>query len=76
MRRFYFHYNKPASKAAGYPKMSVHFADKCHIVDHVRCHIPCESLHKNKQPKCVMRGMANRVAILRTRKQVIIAEIT
>lgn len=63
MRIFYFHYNKPASLKAGKVKMSVHFMGKCHIVDAVRCLVPCETRIKKRQPRCVMAGMADSVLI-------------
>ncbi len=63
MKRFFFHYNKPASLAAKCPKMSIHFNGGCHIVDHVECYTWCESKHRNRQPRCVMQGHASDVTI-------------
>ncbi len=61
MRRFFYHYNKPASLAAGSVKLSVHFEGKCHIVDYVKCTVPSESHHQKRQPRCIMRGYAGAV---------------
>jgi hypothetical protein len=57
-RSFFFHYNKPASKSAGRPKLSVHFRDTCYIVDKVVCHVGVESKNNKRQPHCVMKGKA------------------
>lgn len=58
-RRFYFHYNKPASLAAGHPKLSVHWMNACYIVDAVDCQVPVKSKINKRQPRVVMQGMAN-----------------
>lgn len=58
---FYYHYNKPASKIAGYPKLSVHYKDKCYIVDGVVCRTSCFSKNNKRQPFCVMKGMSKEI---------------
>lgn len=63
--RFYFHYNKPASKTAGYPKLSLHFRNKCHLADVIDCTVPCCSKNNKKQPHCVMEGFAQQIFILK-----------
>ena len=60
---FFFHYNKPASLAAGRPKLSVHFDGKCHIVDHLNCVVPIWSHHQKRQPRCIMKGKCISVSI-------------
>ncbi len=55
-KTFFFHYNKPASRVAKKPLMSVHFDKKCYIVDHISCRIGVDTLHRKKQPYCVMKG--------------------
>ena len=60
---FFFHYNKPASLAAGKPKLSVHFDKKCHIVDHVNCVVPVWSHHQKRQPRCIIKGKCKEVFI-------------
>jgi hypothetical protein len=62
--RFFFHYNKPASRAAGAARLSVHFRDVCHIVNGIVCRVPCESKIRKRQPHCVMVGNATDVRIL------------
>ncbi len=63
MHRFFLHYNKPASQAAKRPLWSVHFRDKCLIVDTIRCARPTESKVNKRQPYVVMRGFAHDVKI-------------
>lgn len=60
---FFFHYNKPASAAAGCPKLSVHYNKVCHIVDHVCCFVAISSHHQKRQPRCIMKGKARFVDI-------------
>lgn len=55
---FFFHYNKPASKLAGSPKLSIHWRKLCSIVDEVVCNVPCNSKNNKRQPHCVMVGKA------------------
>lgn len=62
-RAFFFHFNKPASTAAGYPVMSVHQSGQCHLVAHVDCRVPTRSrISSRRQPRVVMAGRG-RVAI-------------
>jgi hypothetical protein len=58
-RRFFFHFNKPASAKAKTPKMSVHVNNKCFIVDKIDCRVPTESKTNKRQPRVVMQGFAN-----------------
>lgn len=60
---FYLHYNKPASLAAKAPKMSVHFRDRCLIVDSIKCFRPTHSKVRARQPRIVMAGSANTVRV-------------
>ena len=60
---FFFHYNKPASIAAGRNKLSVHWKKTCLIVDGVKCFVPIHSVDRKKQPCCVMRGIAQDISI-------------
>jgi hypothetical protein len=62
-RVFYFHYNKPASAAAGAPRLSVHFAGVCHIVNGVDCRVPTWSRNRRTQPRCVIAGRARSVTL-------------
>lgn len=62
-RRFYFHYNKPASQQAGKPILSVHFKDVCYLTESVDCRVPCQTKINKRQPRCVMAGYATDVTI-------------
>ncbi|MEK6881654.1 MAG: hypothetical protein AABY22_18690 [Nanoarchaeota archaeon] len=61
--RFYFHFNKPLSKKVGRPQLSIHFQNKCCIVDKITCFVDTESKNNSRQPHCVMRGWADRIII-------------
>lgn len=63
MRAFFFHYNKPASQAAGAPRLSVHYRDTCYIVKHVDCRRPVYTRIRKTQPRCVMAGKAHDILI-------------
>jgi hypothetical protein len=58
---FFFHYNKPATLAAGECLMSVHYRGQCMIAPRVVCAVPCSSKVRTRQPRCVMHGYAKRV---------------
>lgn len=73
--RVFFHYSKPASLAAGTPKLTVHFKGVCHIVDHIMCLAPVESHHQSHQPRCIMRGKTREVNIVTNAKQQRVAVI-
>lgn len=62
-RSFFFHYNKPASLAAGEPRLSVHFKGACLIVKGVECRAPVASRNRRTQPRCVMAGKARGVHV-------------
>ena len=54
---FFFHYNKPASLAAGCNKLTVHWRGACHLVDAVVCNVPIHSVDRARQPRCVLKGI-------------------
>lgn len=56
-KRFYYHYRKCDRL------MSVHFEGTCFPVQHVKCHVPCETKWNKRQPYLVMRGWASSVTI-------------
>lgn len=56
MKTFWFHYNKPASKKEGKPKITVHYAGKCHLVDNIVCDVPTFGHLRNEQPHFVIKG--------------------
>ncbi len=59
-KRYYsvwFHYNKPSSvPSKGIYKVSVHFRERCYIVDHVVCDITIQEWIRKSQPHFVMKG--------------------
>ena len=56
--RFFYHFYKQQGK------MSIHFRDKCTVVDDVICAAPCETKWKKTQPRLVMQGYATEVNII------------
>jgi len=56
MTAFWFHYNKPASRAAGHPVLTVHCQGACHTVRHIECHVPVRTRERKSQPHVVMAG--------------------
>ena len=63
MRRFWYHYNKPASNKAGCPILTVHWKNECIPVKGIRCEVETETHNRNSQPHCVVRGFAENVII-------------
>lgn len=62
--RFWFHYNKPESRRAGTPKLSIHFENVCHVVDGIICDKPVWSRTRpNRQSHIVMVGDAKHIRI-------------
>jgi hypothetical protein len=55
---FFYHYNKPASAAAGRPQLSIHYRGQCHIVDELSCAVPTYSKIRKTQPHIVIAGKA------------------
>lgn len=56
MRTFWFHYNKPSSKIAGYPQISIHIDKMCWIVGNIECKVPVSGKINKRQPFFVMKG--------------------
>ena len=59
--KFFFHYNKPRSKIAGKPILSVHFRGKCYFAEKVICYPSCQSKNNKTQPYCVIEGEAENI---------------
>ena len=59
MKIFYYHYNKPASKKLGKPILTIHWNDKCNLVEKIICNVPTWSHNRKHQPHCVIKGKAN-----------------
>lgn len=55
-RAFWFHYNKPASKAAGKGLMTIHSCGACHLVEDIDCYVPIYTRHRKTQPRLVLYG--------------------
>ena len=55
-KRFWYHYNKPASKNAGRNVITVHWEGRCYPVNKVICNVPTESHDQKRQPYCIIRG--------------------
>jgi hypothetical protein len=61
--RFFFHYNKPASRKAGRPVLSLHFGKKCHPVLSLTIRVPTWSKVRSTQPRIVMVGDADEITV-------------
>jgi len=62
-RRFWFHYNKPASAKQGRPLLTLHYLDKCHLVEALEITTPTETHNRKRQPRVVVRGWATGVKL-------------
>ena len=62
-RAFWFHYNKPASRAAGAPRLTIHHEGQCKIVRSLECSVPIATRFRSTQPHCVMAGVASSVVL-------------
>lgn len=62
-KRFWFHYNKPASAKQGRPLLTLHYLNKCHLVESLNIKVPTETHNRKKQPRIIVRGWANGVNI-------------
>lgn len=63
MRSFFYHYNKPASKAAKKPVISVHYKGQCHLVDNIIVKVPTWGKLRKTQPHFVVCGRAETLKI-------------
>jgi len=61
---FWFHYNKPASAAAQKPQITIHFKNKCLIVDNLSVKVPTHGHIRNEQPYFVIRGKCTDINIV------------
>ena len=73
-KRFFFHYNKPASLKQNRNVMTIHFEGVCHIAHKVICKVANETHNQKRQPRCIIRGYATSV-IFNTIGDKIIANI-
>lgn len=65
--RFFYHYNKPESKRAGEPRITLHFQGECHVVKDIVVCQPTRARFRKQQPHFVMCGWANKISITRKR---------
>jgi hypothetical protein len=56
VKAFWFHYNKPESRKAGHPVMTLHYEGKCHYVRSIVCDVPTKTRERNSQPHVVVVG--------------------
>jgi hypothetical protein len=61
---FFFHYNKPASRAAGKTVLSLHWRGVCHMVSNITCDVPTLGRHRKTQPRWVLTGRASQLRIV------------
>lgn len=61
--KFFFHYNKPASRAAGKPQVTLHYNKQCLLLDNLHCYVPISGRIRNRQPYYVICGDASSVKI-------------
>lgn len=61
-KRFFYHYNKPESRALGKNVITIHWEGACHLVNKIKTiGIDVESHDQKRQPRCIMRGHATSV---------------
>jgi hypothetical protein len=61
--KFWFHYNKPASKARQCNVLTIHYLGACHLVTGIDCQVPIVTKARTRQPRCVMAGEADIIEI-------------
>lgn len=62
--RFFFHFNKPASRSAGKPIISVHYQKKCTLVENVVCNVKTRGKIRKTQPVFVITGTAQTIEVI------------
>lgn len=60
-KRFFYHYHKAASRAAGQNVLTIHWQNACHSVNHIVCEPSTETHTQKRQPHCIIRGFATNV---------------
>lgn len=63
MRRFFYHYNKPASISQGCTMWTVHYKGICHIVTDIDCTVPTQTKSNVRQPRAVVVGKCEDVIV-------------
>lgn len=67
---FFYHYNKPASRAAGKNKLTIHWRGKCILVDKIFCFVESRTVDRKSQPHCVIKGQAEILELTNVGKEV------
>lgn len=62
-RVFFFHYNKPLSKKANKPQISIHYKKQCIIVDNLVCNVKTYGTLQKTQPHFVVKGKCQSITI-------------
>lgn len=62
--RFFFHYNKPASRQRLKPVISVHYQKRCVLVDNIVCNVPTKGKLNKRQPFFTIIGDAKSIEII------------
>jgi hypothetical protein len=60
---FWYHYNKPASRKFGSPKLTVHYRGQCLLVDDLDCSVRTFSRKRKTQPHVVIAGVADSLVV-------------
>ena len=60
---FFFHYNKPLSKKAGKPIITLHFKNKCYMVENIVCNASTYGHLNKSQPFFVIKGKSSKISI-------------
>tara|TARA_Y100000310_G_C20687095_1_gene819741 strand:- start:1234 stop:1527 length:294 start_codon:yes stop_codon:yes gene_type:complete len=61
--RFYYHYNKIVSKKEGRSFLTLHYNNKCLLVNKIICNVSTETHNRKQQPHCIVRGWSRSVSI-------------
>lgn len=61
--RFWFHYNKIASRKRGKPVITLHFKNQCVLVDNFVCNVKTYGRTRKTQPHFVVVGDAKDIEI-------------
>tara|TARA_R110002020_G_scaffold2529_4_gene12104 strand:- start:258 stop:491 length:234 start_codon:yes stop_codon:yes gene_type:complete len=63
-RRFWFHYHKQESTRQSRNVLTIHWKNKCNMVNGIICEAPTETHNRKAQPRCILRGWANTIEFI------------
>jgi len=63
-RRFWFHYHKQESSRQSRNVLTIHWKNKCNMVNSIICEPPTETHNRKEQPRCILRGWANTIEFI------------